>query len=424
MAASCPCCRNPGLGGAPCTIPPITVIVCRDVWQEKNDDGECVCKYDWMEKDEDGWCRNRDRPDSGGGSGGGNTGEGSEGDSITFIVRIDCRTALERSRTVTCAAETRNGVGTITYAWRYDPTGGGVRIWDRGTDFQTLDAKSETTTSKTWEGTAVHGGTVKVTATDEDGNEDTADTDFTVGARGWTIDGQAVRAQFTRYKPDLTAYFLPGAHLGFNTNASGSEYFDDILEGDGRPVDPSTAKVVAVASGPNQGYAYVKSQNYRVDRRYRLNERLDSAGPVETPDTTQGDTVNHWTYMARRGWNPQGLLDAVIRHESYGDGVAKGHQGQFELALTSSACGDAAKLVDRIVAKTVSAAEDLRDEVEERAELAFMKAGDHHNVHGHISSNIVLYDPNGTIPPQVIHFQDTATPDPYGTVPQCNWTLF
>lgn len=46
-----------------------------------------------MEKDEDGWCVNKDRPDGGGGTRGGNTGEGSEGDSITFLVRVDCRTS-------------------------------------------------------------------------------------------------------------------------------------------------------------------------------------------------------------------------------------------------------------------------------------------------------------------------------------------
>ena len=88
--------------------------------------------------------------------------------------------------------------------------------------------------------------------------------------------------------------------------------------------------------------------------------------------------------------------------------------------MGTSACADAAELVDRIVAGTVRAAVDLRDEVEELAQLAFMKATDHHNVHGHVSSNMVIYDPSDTILPRKFHFQDTQMTDTIQPDDRCN----
>lgn len=422
----CPCCQNPGEHGDECILPPITVSVCRDIWQEKNDDGVCVCKYDWMEKDEDGWCRNRDRPDDSGGTGGGNTGEGSEGDSITFIVRIDCRTALVRGQTVTCAAETRNGVGDITYEWEYEPDGGGAHIWDRGRTHEPLDPVDATTSSNIWEGTAVHGGVVSVKATDEDGNHDTAETDFTVSARGWNSTKASVINSKFRRGPDITQPIYYNADLGLNVSATNlSYYFDDVLEGDSNSTGGTKARIAGVTAGPNEGYGYVASHAYKVDRRYQINERLERTGPVEIPDTIQySDTVNHWTYMSRRtGWNPAAILNGVIAHETYGRGSLKGHQGQIERAATVAACGDAATLADRIVANSRDRANRLRGEVELAAQYAFREAADHHRVYGLVSDSIV-YWASGIAPIHTFYADIQGAPPTTRSRPECDWSYF
>lgn len=418
-----------GWEGRPCRIPPLVATVCRDVWQEKDGNGNCVCKYDWMEKDEDGWCVNKDRPDDGGGGGGGgngNTGEGSEGDSITFIVRVDCRTALTRSETVTCAAETRNGTGSINYVWTYTPESGGVRIWDRGTSFESLNAVSEAISSNLWEGTAVHGGDVKVVATDEDGNTDDATTDFTVSARVWSNTMASAFANSFARTDSISQYLYYNANIGLNVAAGNlSALFTDILQGDADSNNgTSTAAVAGVRTGPNKGYGYVKSQAYVIDRRYRVNIRLESRGPVEIPDAGQGDTVNHWTYMTRRGWGPQALLDGVIRHEGRGDGVRKGHQGQIEVAATAASCGDAATLVERIVANSEERARRLREQVETNARESFEEAAYHHRVHGHFTSNFAFWAPGLSTPVHIVHSDAQGTGPGHSPRPECDWSSF
>ncbi len=119
--------------------------------------------------------------------------------------------------------------------------------------------------------------------------------------------GQLIQLDSGAY---LQTDFRPGTALllGANASAGGSLHFDDIFEGDSTANDPTSAVLDQIMEGPNRGYWYVVGQNYRVDRRWHINKRLDSLkGPKELPDAAHGDTVNHWTYLARRGYDPADL---------------------------------------------------------------------------------------------------------------------
>lgn len=167
----------------------------------------------------------------------------------------------------------------------------------------------------------------------------------------------------------------------------------------------------------------MKSQAYTVDRRYGINVRLGSLGPVEIPEAGNGDTVNHWTYATRRGWNPQALLDGVIRHEGRGYGIRKGHQGQIEVAATARSRGDAATLAERMVANSRARAERLVDEMEIIANQAFEEAAEHHRVYGHFNSNVALWAPGDTVT-HITHSDARGTGPGHSVPSQCDWSYF
>ena len=182
--------------------------------------------------------------------------------------------------------------------------------------------------------------------------------------------------------------------------------------------------------GPNDGYWYVTRQAYKVDRRWKLNERLDPNGPEELPDSLHGDTVNLWTYMERRhsrkwkDWmHPRDFRAAVIRHERYGDATLKGHQGQIEKAIAWKTCGDGAILADKLVAAGQDWAEKALFQIESVANLAYYKASGHHNVHSHFRTYVPTWLPGDTIPGHEL-FGDTPETDSIPIVDECDWNNF
>lgn len=201
--------------------------------------------------------------------------------------------------------------------------------------------------------------------------------------------------------------------------------FDDIFEGDSTANHPTTAVLEEIVEGPNQGYWYVAGHDYRVDRRWHVNKRLDSLkGPEELPDAANGDTVNHWTYLARRGHDPADLLAGVTAHERYGRNGAMGHQGQILKALDYFACGDAGKLAERLVTDTEVDAKKLRFEIEDAANKAFEQAAKHHKVWGNYSGRVVRYLPGSKKAPFTEPAADTQDADPRHTHRFCNWKAF
>ena len=302
----------------------------------------------------------------------------------------------------------------MTYEWVFTPEGGGAEIWDFGGYTEPLPQVRATTTSGTWSGTAAHGGMVVVSARDTT-NATVGDTaHFSVADRGWGI-----TATFTR-GANLTNYVIAGAVLGENADApiGGSSSSGNIVKG------VASASVGSVASGPNHGYAYMVSQRYSVARFWRVNVRLTSSGPAEVPDVARGDTVNHWTYLARRGYSPQYALSGTMAHEGYGQYGAKGHQGQIEAALTTSACGDAASLGDRIVAETEGRARTLVDAVEDAAFKAVSMASSHYYVHNnHSGSPVAYFAPGDTTGSIVFHTDGQDRMPGYPTPVGCLWSF-
>ena len=357
---------------------------------------------------------------SGGGGGGGvrPTGLGPTFTKCHAKLTLDCpTTGVTRGDEVTCTASFPDPKGTVYFKWEFTPEGRGAKIWDHGSEREDLPRVTESTTSGRWSGTAVHGGTVVVTAHDTTGLSVAATADLSVTSRkSWGI-----TATFNEGHP-LTGYLGWGiAVLGSNEDAprNGSSAGKDILKGVGK------ASVRTVVSGPNRGYAYVESHGYTVARFRRINERLTSSGPAEVPDSVQGDVVNHWTYLTRRGHDPNKALEGTTAHEGYGQNGAKGHQGQIEAALTTSACGDAAGLVERIVSPSEAGAHDLIDDVEDAALKALTLATSHYYVHNnHSGSPIVIYTPGISLLPHIRHHTDSLGAKPgYPSLAGCEWSF-
>ena len=370
--------------------------------------------------------------------GGGGGGDGDDDDDPTLGVSVRCTPdePMRRGELVRCTATPENAEGTVTYTWRFMPAGGGVRIWPSG-DPESLPDIIDTTRTRVWGGEAAASGRVAVLVIDSVEDSDSpplhafAHSTFTVLDRGWKIDSGGVRDGFARYKPDLTGYLGGGGYAGMNVNAAGDGDWANVFEGRG--------DMKGIGIGPNAGYWIVRGlpgatpHPYRVDRRYRLNERLDVNGPEELRDTLEGDTVNLWTYMERRhsrGWtdwmHPRDFRAAVIRHEGYGRDTLKGHQGQIENAIGYVTCGDGAQLADRMVAFGEDRARALRDEIEWVANRTYEKAGGHHNVHGHIRAYVPLWNGNDTSQTLPYHYlyMDTPKADSVPVIARCDWSNF
>ena len=176
-----------------------------------------------------------------------------------------------------------------------------MKIWPRNSPVEELSlVKVERTRDSIWRGKMVAAGVVAVAAMDSTQIAH-VHVDIEVKRCPWRIDATIVRQRFARKTPDLTGRIgAPGAKAGLNVSATGSPYFDDILEGDSASpwqTAPSTATLGEVSGGPNDGYWYVTRQAYKVDRRYQLNIRLDpDSAPKELLDTLHNDTVNHCDY--------------------------------------------------------------------------------------------------------------------------------
>ena len=178
-----------------------------------------------------------------------------------------------------------------------------------------------------------------------------------------------------------------------------------------------------VKSGPNKGYWYVEKQTYEVKRYWHINVRLTPNGPAEIPDTSQNDTVNAWTYLDRRKSSPHLIFNGVKNHEGYGSGVSKGHQGQIEAALTTSACGDDAGLVERVVKASEAEAALQVARLETTAWKALEHAASHYYVYGnHSNSPMVAYSPGQS--PLIVYYTDNQSSSAPHTAPSgCVWSF-
>ncbi|MDE2975441.1 MAG: hypothetical protein OXU64_12115 [Gemmatimonadota bacterium] len=280
-------------------------------------------------------------------------------------------------------------------------------IWEKGNMEALLPVEALGTRDSVWRGDIAAAGRVAVRAADSSRWAHVHVDLATVFPRSdWTINAMRAMNSFEE-GPKITDQFgHPDGDLGLYTNAAGVSDFERIFEGEGW--------VKGIVGGPNDGYAYVLGASYSVDRRYRLNTRLDSAdGPEELPWTDpdgNDTTVNHWFYLddLQGAGSARALLDGVTDHETYGRGSRKGHQQQVEKALTPEACGDGGTLAERIVAKSYDEAGDILQAVEAAARATLWEAASHKHVYGHLGllTKVVKYYPPDIPDPDPVYYSD------------------
>ncbi len=264
------------------------LVVCPFEGMIKDGKGGCRCP-EWQKLGPDG-CEDKGG-DSGGetgetgegsgegsGNGEGNNGNNGEDDDKKFSVNPDCDAVAVRGLALSCHAKVSGAEGTIRYEWLFEPDSGGARIWPRGPRESLSDVEMEESTTddtRSWKGVAAASG--KVTLSVQDSVHPTVkdSADVRVFGRGWRSIGQLIQLDSGAY---LQTDFRPGTALllGANASAGGSLHFDDIFEGDSTANDPTSAVLDQIMEGPNRGYWYVVDHDYRVDRRWHINKRLDS----------------------------------------------------------------------------------------------------------------------------------------------------
>ena len=318
-----------------------------------------------------------------------------------------------RGETLTCWADPIDFSASVSYSWTFTPS-----------DFTLPGVQKDGGSS--WSGVLVAGGVVAVTAQDTV-NSDSATVRVHVWKRDWFTSFKR-QAGFTFNLPIV----VTSDALGLNTSALPPfvSSFWQVLEGKGE------SKLAEVVGGPNDGYWYVESHNYAVDRLEWVNSRLTAGVAAEIPDG--GVTVNAWTYLASRGFTPQLTQDGAWAHEGMGGPLGpngKGHSGQMQKANTASACGDAAALAEPIVGSTESEVDDAVKDVEYWARRTFSVATDHHFVYGNYPPNaaLVLFDSSaainpgtnpGTNPRIVPGIQDQQIFQVVPQPPGCTWSNF
>lgn len=357
-------------------------------------------------------------------------GGGTTADT-TMRLELSCPSSATRGESIECTATASHVTGDVTYAWEFKPRGL-VPIWDNSNvDMQTLGVVEGRTDGDTWSGTAVWGGEVKVTATD-DTTTATAKVSFTVSPRSWSLGP----IQFTQGADIVDSIVLGGIFVAGSNRDAGtrSSVPADILRGEG------SAKLDSVASGPNRGYWYVTSHGYTVGpRTWHVNSRLQSHGPKDVP-RPGGTKISHWDSLANHSQapHPRHMLAGTTGHEGRGANGAKGHQGQIDKILRGGTgmCGDAAAMVERVVAASEAEAEKVIDGtpsrigIEKAANSTFAVGTSHYHVHGnHTSQSGYMYwnaadslyyphwphnDPQRPLP-------DTIRRFPRG--PGCNWSF-
>ncbi len=306
--------------------------------------------------------------------------------------------------------------GPVDHAeWTFSPHP--IQPWPAGPEISdpnvlpTVDSLNDPTGE--WKGTLVASGAVSVTVTVEDSIFHLGPEELSVQDRAGGFSATPVQWQGERNKAhdldweEWAQYERGGANVN---RANGSAELDSILIGG--------AEIDTVNAGPNSGYAYVSSTDFRLDRSWVLSKALYS--PPDTAPaylTHAGVSWSHYdlSCLLFEGCSKfNALVAGVASHEQYGGvGPNPGHMTRFEWILDPSAvrsersCASVRPIIERIVGTKVAEEVDIARVLAWRSIWA---ASSHQFVHDHYQNAAAIIG-QGTTFAQVNPIDDPQTND-------------
>lgn len=263
--------------------------------------------------------------------------------------RLTCTPAPMRGTDVTCQVL---GDGVAVKGWHF--TNG-------------ILSASDTSTARTWKGTAVVDGDVSVEV-DVNGTTDTLYTSFVVAPRSWSW-GPA-QWSFTQGTglPCFSQRPVVGTPINWGWNRRKGDCGVGRISPDVTKTQTDGYTVAMVPDGPNRGIWYLTAVSYRMDTESQMNLELTSAGTrylltnstqARKCRTALGLKNGADVYVNFQMYNElcekqllTGLYNGIWAHEGMGTGTANnGHEAQTRLAASDPA-NNLYKLVENVSAAT------------------------------------------------------------------------
>lgn len=251
-------------------------------------------------------------------------------------------------------------------------------MWSQGNlrgDLLSL-VQRPTTTTLTWSGRIVASGTISVQIAGSVAAPSTWHVTVTPRDVTKLLPSQIPRVGYI----GTTAVDTAGAHV--ETSTMSAEYGDYIS---GSPTVHTVAD-----GGPNDGYAWVTTVGYHLDRGYVINRHITPEAPrvhVVAPDT-----LNNWDYLLHLGHDPSVAYLGTIGHETVGSFArpGMGHYARLvEFYRNEGSCGDVRVITERAVA-SASQMQKVVTEIRDRARVTVARASSHNFVHSHWSNAYVV----------------------------------
>ena len=324
----------------------------------------------------------------------------------TFQVSVACTPAVVRGQDAACSASwtpASINAGEIEFAWRFDPDS--VRVFPDPTA-PALDPPPSVDTIAVglsrWSGPMVIGGRVTVRAS-YNGATPLDSARVSISARSGPVFGD-LPVSFSSVIGDvptdssLSLSTQPHPDPGGGPGMVGQNFDTHTGNGALEHAIHGTPALMAVSSGPNAGYWYVRAPNVRSTRGVRMRTWLTGreAPKFRYPTVPTLLTNRGLLAIRRTHLNPHAprlhadstiFPEGVEAHESYGLNGAKGHQGQIELAAKSlPTCGRVPTILERVVAADSGQVDAAVGLVLDEGRKSLYAAAWHDHVHGNYAN--------------------------------------
>ena len=331
-------------------------------------------------------------------------------DDFTFVYEADPAVVctpdpVQRGEDVTCSIIGATVDDVIK--WEFDEGPGGFKFTT------TTHAEAQ------WQGTAVLGGEVEVTAkiNGQQKKEKFSDS-FVVDDRPWTWDERAAAMTIEVFDPDIYHVLFdapgvpnpfhdleptldPGTTVigGWNCKPSDCGYVRRV-QPDLSAFPDSGYSLDEVEQGPNQTLWYVSQATFFTDAVSSINKQFRPGGRKRTlPAGAQADLcrvamgldptdpvdVNFYTFNdeCETGVSPDSLIAGILRHEGLGTVLERqGHEGRSrQLARDAAGALDVYRYLDTLVTISETALRDaIRNDVEDMQTTIHDEGRDEANV--------------------------------------------
>jgi hypothetical protein len=307
---------------------------------------------------------------------------------VPLTLQLVCPQTVERAQSATCDASDPNGPVTgVDFNWSFQPDLVPFTPNSSETFAPRPVTEGPPTSTSAWVGQLVHPGTVTVVGVR--GTESaTASASISVTDRAIVpfqiiLDLSAMNtAQLPvpqRPSPALnTGRNHRAPYLGRPDNAA------DFFEG--------SAQIDTVQAGPNKGYLYVASSDFRARRTYSLNPWIEQTPGYPYPAGGVGATT--WSFVSSQpGANPALVRDATIAHEVGLGGPNPSHQQRLlDAAGNFESCGNIQATFERLTASSLFDLSRMMTSMQVNSFSALFWAADHSFVNGHQPANSVVAD--------------------------------